>query len=107
MQKNQQAELERKQMEYTIAKDEEKRRKEDLKIKERKEHALGLMRDVEQKKMRESYCSEAGRRGQKMTQEELRINRELLKEVAQIKKRGEFANLFEKCVSNKVTSNGM
>ena len=39
-----------------------------------------------------------------MTQEELRMNRELLKEVVKVKKQGNFENVFEECVNKKVTS---
>jgi len=39
-----------------------------------------------------------------MTREELLINKELLREAAQLKKRGEFEDLFEKCGNKKITS---
>ena len=42
-------------------------------------------------------------RGQKMTAEELRLNKDLLKQVSVIKKEGRFDNLFEKCIDRKIT----
>lgn len=45
-----------------------------------------------------------GNRGQKMTAEERRYNRELLKEVIKSKKEGQFENIFERCTNKKVSS---
>lgn len=42
-------------------------------------------------------------RGEKMTAEELRMNKESLKEVSKIKKEGNFDALLEQCASKKVT----
>jgi len=39
-----------------------------------------------------------------MTREELRMNKDLLKEVAKIKKQGHFKNIFEECVSKKISN---
>ena len=43
-------------------------------------------------------------RGEKMTKEELRFNKDLLKEVAKIKKQGAFVNINEVCASKKITN---
>ena len=39
----------------------------------------------------------------KMTKDEVRYNKHILKEVGRLKKEGQFEGLFEKCVDNKVT----
>ena len=81
------AALDRQQMEYTIAKDEEWRKREEKKIHERRQHAHQLMAETSAKHTAlQEQCANGGRRGEKMTKEELRLNKELLKEVSKIKK---------------------
>lgn len=43
-------------------------------------------------------------RGEKMTSHEFRLNRELLKEAATLKRLGHFENINERCSSKKITS---
>ena len=45
-----------------------------------------------------------GNRGQKMTKEEKRYNKEVLKTVSQSKKEGKLNNVFEKCAQKKITN---
>ena len=49
-------------------------------------------------------CINGASRGEKMTKEEIRMNRELLKEAASMKKQGHFANVAERCTSRKITT---
>ena len=89
------AELDRQQLDYTIAKDNEWQRREDKKNAERKQHALNLMLEANEKQRRdEALGANGAKRGQKMTKEEQRLNRELLKEVSKIKKEGNFNDLY-------------
>ena len=99
------AELDRQQLDYTIAKDNEWQRREDKKNAERKQHALNLMLEANEKQRRdEALGANGAKRGQKMTKEEQRLNRELLKEVSKIKKEGNFNDLYMQCTNKKVTS---
>ena len=99
------AELDRQQLDYTIAKDNEWQRREDKKNAERKQHALNLMLEANEKQRRdEALGANGAKRGQKMTKGEQRLNRELLKEVSKIKKEGNFNDLYMQCTNKKVTS---
>lgn len=71
----------------------------------RRQLSQGLMLESEQKlaTSRAAVINGASR-GEKMTKEELRMNKELLKEVASIKKQGLFENVSERCTSRKVTT---
>ena len=103
--KRKQEELDKAQMDYTIAKDEEWKQREQKKKDERKQHAQKLMTESNQKYLQMQQAAQnGGNRGQKMTTEERRYNRELLKEVIKIKKEGQLDDIFERCTSKKVTS---
>lgn len=63
-----------------------------------KQHAQNLIREADAKRAKElSESANGAKRGQKMTAEELRFNKQLLKEVSKIKKEGNFAALLEQC----------
>ena len=97
------ADLDRKQMEHTIAKDEEWKKREEKKIQERRQHAHQLMHETSEKhRAIQEQCANGGRRGEKMTREEVRLNKELLKEVSKIKKQGNFNNLLEEVGNERV-----
>ena len=100
-QKKEQQDLDLKQMEYTNAKDEEWKKREERKTFERRQHAQNLMNETAEKN-----SGSGGKRGEKMTKEELRFNKELLKEVSKIKKQGNFNSLLEQCQTenNKITN---
>jgi len=62
------------------------------------------MKETDEKHLKLQAASQNGaNRGQKMTSEEIKLNKGLLKEVSKIKKEGQFENLFERCTSKKVT----
>ena len=88
-------------MDYTNAKDEEWKKREERKTLERRQHAQNLMNETADKN-----SGNGGKRGEKMTKEELRFNKELLKEVSKIKKQGNFNSLLEQCQTenNKITN---
>ena len=91
-------------MDYTIRKDEEWRRREEEKNAKRRQNAINLMKESEENYAKRVAASVNGaNRGQKMTAEELRLNKDLLKQVSVIKKEGRFDNLFEKCFDRKIT----
>ena len=71
----------------------------------RRKHAMGVMLESEQR-IAELKAMEVNgaNRGEKMTKEELRFNKDLLKEVAKIKKQGAFTNIHEVCASKKITN---
>ena len=97
--------MDRRQLEFKVAEDEQKLKEEAEKNEARRRHAQSLMKESEQR-MAESKAAEvngAGR-GEKMTKEELRFNKDLLKEVAKIKKQGAFVNIHEVCASKKITN---
>ena len=74
-------------MEYTIAKDDAWRKREEKKVLERRQHAQNLMNETYGKhQINSEQCVNGGKRGEKMTKEELRFNKELLKEVGKLKK---------------------
>jgi Asp-tRNA(Asn)/Glu-tRNA(Gln) amidotransferase C subunit len=103
--KKQHEELDRAQVDHTIAKDEAWSRREKEKNNERRQHALNLMKESEDKHQKLQAAAQNGAtRGQKMTSEEIKFNKGLLKEVSKIKKEGQFENLFERCTSKKVTT---
>ena len=95
--------LDRRQMEHTIAKDEEWKKREEKKIRERRQHAHQLQHETTEKhRVIQAQCAPGGRRGEKMTREEVRLNKELLKEVSKIKKQGIFNNLLEEVGNERV-----
>ena len=97
------ADLDRKQMEYTIAKDEEWKKREEKKNVERRQHAHQLMHETSEKhRIIQEQCANGGARGEKMTREELRLNKELLKEVSKIKKQGNINDLLEEVGNERV-----
>ena len=61
------------------------------------------MRDAEGLWQKRQKSSNGASRGQKMTKEEVRYNKGLLKEVGKIKKEGQFEGLLERCAEKKVT----
>ena len=64
------------------------------------------MREADQKhNLRQEQCANGGGRGEKMTKEELRMNKELLKEVSKLKKQGDFDNKVFQYTNKKVTHN--
>lgn len=90
-------------MEYTIAKDEEWKKREEKKMVQRRQHAQNLMLETSEKhRIIQEQCANGGKRGEKMTKEELRLNKELLKEVSKIKKSGNFKNLLDQVQNEKV-----
>ena len=97
------ADLDRKQMEYTIAKDEGWKKREEKKNVERRQHAHQLMHETSEKhRIIQEQCANGGARGEKMTREELRLNKELLKEVSKIKKQGNINDLLEEVGNERV-----
>ena len=71
----------------------------------RRKHAMGVMKESEQKiAALKALEINGANRGEKMTKEELRFNKDLLKEVAKIKKQGAFTNINEVCASKKITN---
>ena len=83
-------------MEYTIAKDEEWKKREEKKNAERRQHAQNLILETTEKhRLIEQQCANGAKRGEKMTKEELRMNKELLKEVSKIKKTGNFKSMLD------------
>ena len=71
----------------------------------RRKHAMGVMLESEQRIAELKALEVNGaNRGEKMTKEELRFNKDLLKEVAKIKKQGAFTNIHEVCASKKITN---
>lgn len=64
---------------------------------------MNLLRETELKEKRLATLMPGALRGEKMTAEELRMNKESLKEVSKIKKEGNFNALLEQCASKKVT----
>ena len=104
--KKQQDDLDRQQMEYTVAKDDEWKKREEQKVLERRQHAQNLMHETSEKhRIMQEQSINGAKRGEKMTREELRLNKELLKEVSKIKKQGNFNSLLEQCQNdnNKIT----
>ena len=96
--------MDKKQMDYTIAKDEEWKEREERKNADRRQHALNLLKETEERhKLRQSECANGASRGERMTSEELRFNKGLLREVSKMKKDGNFNDLVQQCTSKKVS----
>ena len=56
------------------------------------------MHETEEKhRLIQEASANGGKRGEKMTKDELRLNKELLKEVSKLKKQGNFDSLVEEC----------
>ena len=88
--------LDSKQMEYTNQKDEQWKSREEKKQHERRTHAQNLMNEsLSKQRKEEAQLMNGGKRGEKMTKEEIRLNKELLKEVSKIKKSGNMEQLLE------------
>ena len=88
--------LDSKQMEYTNQKDEQWKSREEEKQQKRRTHAQNLMNESLSKQRKEdAQLMNGGKRGEKMTKEEIRLNKELLKEVSMIKKSGNMEQLLE------------
>ena len=88
--------LDSKQMEYTNQKDEQWKSREEKKQQERRTHAQNLMNEsLSKQRKEEAQLMNGGKRGEKMTKEEIRLNKELLKEVSKIKKSGNMEQLLE------------
>ena len=90
-------------MEFTIARDEARKGIEEGKQRERLNYGKNLQREVDAKNKRQEQCANGAGRGEKMTKEELRMNREMLMEVSKLKKNGDFNNFFQ-CADKRVTS---
>ena len=69
----------------------------------RRENGEHLLRDADNLWQKRQKSSNGASRGHKMSKEESRYNRGLLKEVGKIKKEGQFDGLLERCVDKKVT----
>lgn len=71
----------------------------------RRNHARNLMLEADEKmkKMAAEQVNGAAR-GEKMTMDEYKLNKDLLREVAKIKKGGHFENISERCTSRKITN---
>ena len=82
-------------MEFTIARDEERKGIEEGKQRERLNHGRNLQKEINEKNKRQDQCANGAGRGEKMTKEEIRMNREMLMEVRKLKKNGEFNNFFQ------------
>lgn len=54
---------------------------------------------TEKHRIIQEQCANGAMRGEKMTREELRLNKELLKEVGKLKKQGNFNSLLEECLN--------
>ena len=69
-------------------------------------HAQNLANETSAKNtILEETTGNFGKRGEKMTREELRLNKELLKEVSKLKKQGNFESLLQECSeNNKITT---
>lgn len=88
--------LDSKQMEYTNQKDEQWKSREEKKQQKRRTHAQNLMNEsLAKQRKEEAQLMNGGKRGEKMTKEEIRLNKELLKEVSMIKKSGNMEQLLE------------
>ena len=59
----------------------------------------------EQYQKKIANASNGANRGQKMSLEEIKYNRHILKTVSEHKKEGLLNNVFEKCASKKITKN--
>lgn len=99
------ANMDKKQLDFKVAEDEEKLRLEAAMNLKRRNHARGLMleADVKIKEQAEAQVNGAAR-GEKMTKDEYKLNKDLLREVAKIKKGGHFVNISERCTSRKITN---
>ena len=97
--------MDKRQLDFKVAEDEQKLKEEAEKELARRKHAQNLMIESEQR-LAEMKAAEVNgaNRGEKMTKEELRFNKDLLKEVAKIKKQGAFNNIHEVCASKKITN---
>ena len=63
-----------------------------------------MLKAEEQYQKKINDAQNGANRGQKMSKEEIKYNREILKTVSQHKKGGLLNNVFEKCASKKVTT---
>ena len=87
-----------------MARDEELQAVEREKVAERKRLGTQWMlaaEDLYQKKIEAAKNGAA--RGQKMSLQEIKYNKDVLKTVSEQKKAGMLNNVFEKCVSKKIT----
>lgn len=80
---------------------EEERKKEEARRKLGKQWMLAA---EEQYKKSIEEAQNGANRGQKMSPEELKMNKHILKEVRDAKRKGEFAELYTKCISKKITN---
>ena len=103
LEKQEQDRLDNEQLEQSIKASEKLKQQEQAKQLERRKNGEVLLRDAEALYQRRQKSSNGASRGMNMTREEVRYNKGILKEVARMKKEGQFEGLFEKCADNKVT----
>ena len=97
--------LEKQQMQLLIEKDEKHREEERKKNEARKKLGQQWMLAAEEQYQKNAESAKNGaNRGQKMSLEELRLNKHILKEVRDAKRKGEFTDLYTKCINKKITN---
>ena len=97
--------LEKDQIQKLIEKDEQLLDSEKKKVEERRRLGQQWMKAAEAQYLKNLEEAQNGaNRGQKMSPEELKYNKKILKEVRDIKRQGEFKDIFEKTASKKITN---
>ena len=97
--------LDKAQITAAMEKDDKLRDAEKKKEMERRRLGRQWMINAEEQYQKNLEQAKNGaNRGQKMTKEEKRYNKEVLKTVSQSKKEGKLNNVFEKCAQKKITN---
>ena len=97
--------LEKFQLQQIVEKDEKLLAEEKKKVEEKKKLGQQWMLAAEELYQKNLEQAKNGaNRGQKMSPEELKFNKHILKEVRDVKRKGEFLDLHEKCSSKKITN---
>ena len=105
MARRNEADADKRQLDFKVAEDEAKLKEEAAMNQKRRNHARGLMLEAEENARKlEAEQINGASRGEKMSKEEYKFNKELLREVAKIKKEGHFVNISQRCTSTKITN---
>ena len=97
--------LDKAQISAAMEKDDRLKDAEKKKEMERRRLGRQWMINAEEQYQKNLESAKNGaNRGQKMTKEEKRYNKEVLKTVSQSKKEGKLSNVFEKCAQKKITN---